>query len=393
MKINLVVNSFPTPSETFLFNLVVGLESRGVDVTVIAGKKSIHNDLYTNRMKEWSGKIKYIPSYSIFDICRYLYAITKNFSLYIQLIHKLGLVKATTSVVAFDTFNSNNPDVVHFAFSGIAVQYVSIINSLNKRTKTIVSCRGSGEKLVPIVDQKRAIQLKELFQVISLAHCVSKDMQDTVTKFGLDISRSFINYPSINQIYFNYYERPTEIDVFNIVTSGRLSFEKGYPYALIALSKLKKLGYKFKYHILGDGPDINMIQFMINELDLVNEVFVHGKVSIEFVKSQLHLSHIFLLPSLYEGISNAALEAMATGVPIVTTQAGGMAEVVKDGFNGKLIPCYDPYALADALAWVMSNYKDAVSMSVEARKTVEERFTHERQIQTYITKYEQLLAC
>ena len=62
MKIKLVVNNFPTASETFLFNLVTGLEKNGVKVTVCASAKSNETNLYSNKLKNWSGDIQIISS-------------------------------------------------------------------------------------------------------------------------------------------------------------------------------------------------------------------------------------------------------------------------------------------------------------------------------------------
>src|SRR5690606_25203248 len=67
------------------------------------------------------------------------------------------------------------------------------------------------------------------------------------------------------------------------------------------------------------------------------------------VVARLQQADVFLLPSLSEGISNAVLEGMACGLPVVTTRVGGMAEAVTDGAEGFLVPARDEMALADAL--------------------------------------------
>jgi colanic acid/amylovoran biosynthesis glycosyltransferase len=172
---------------------------------------------------------------------------------------------------------------------------------------------------------------------------------------------------------------------------GRLSFEKGYNYALHACKLLKNSGFKFKYHILGDGPDKCILQYIINDLGLLNDVELYGKVNGDKVNQILQQSDIFLLPSIYEGISNAALEAMASGVPIISTDAGGMEEVIEDGVNGRIVKRYNSIELYNALTWMILNYGKSIIMADEAVITIKNNHTHDNQISKYLNYYETLL--
>ncbi len=393
IRINLIVNSFPVASETFLFNLVTCLEQKGMDVTVIASTHSLHEELYKDRMNEWSGKINYLKVKPLKSFIHYLWAICKNSLLFSNLLKKHGLRKAIYFIGVFKSLIANKPDIIHFAFSGIAVQYLPIMSALNMKTKTMVSCRGTGEKVMPIIDPERKIKLAILFQLIHRVHTVSDDILNTVIKYGLNKQMAFINRPAIqvDSFLFSKRVRPSESKPYIIITTGRLNYQKGYVFALLALQNLLGQGKFFEYHILGDGPDKEQLKYLVCELGLQEKVHIHGRVSTAKVRNLLDQAHIFLLPSIYEGISNAALEAMAKGVPLITTNAGGMEEVIKNGYNGIIIPKFDGLAMTNALLNVMENYEHALIMAQRAFQTIQINHRMEEQIKIFIKEYQLLI--
>jgi colanic acid/amylovoran biosynthesis glycosyltransferase len=231
-----------------------------------------------------------------------------------------------------------------------------------------------------------------MFDMIDRIHCVSNDMLETIVNLGASREKAFINFPSIQLEYYEYSKKDIRNkDVFQIVTTGRLHYSKGFIFSLLACKKLMDNGYKFIYHILGDGPDKELIKFIIHELKLNNNVKLYGRVGSEIVKKTLFDSDIFLLSSIYEGISNAAIEAMAIGVPIISTKAGGMEEVIIDNYNGKLIDRFDQNEIYIALSNVMENYENAIHMTINARKTVELHHSIDFQIDNFINEYRALL--
>jgi colanic acid/amylovoran biosynthesis glycosyltransferase len=79
-----------------------------------------------------------------------------------------------------------------------------------------------------------------------------------------------------------------------------------------------------------------------------------------------------------DGIPNVLMEAMACGLPVVTTAVSGIPEIIRDGVNGRLVPPDDPAALAEALVRIDGDRQLAESLSAQARATVRERFDGER---------------
>ena len=397
MHVKLVVNSFPAASETFLFNLVTGLEKRGVTVTVCANARTKDTGLYTDRMKHWSGNIQYIsfrPT-SISDIIQITKLVTLNPIFFSKIIRAKGVKEGIKYFIKLKSLLRGKPDIVHFSFSGLGINYLDCLPHLQKLSiKTVVSCRGTAEKVKPLLDPERGKMLSLLFSQIDLVHCVSRNMQDGLVAFGLVPQKAFVNYPSIDPSNF---KRISPIPINNkmvkdIVTTGNLNFAKGYIFALQAMKILKERGLKFIYHILGEGPDRAMITFAIHELGLINEVVLHGRVSSLEVVEQLNRADLFLLPSVYEGLANAALEAMAMEIPLVTTKAGGMSEVVHHKQNGMLVECFNGLAIADAIEELLLSPELAANIAKAGRETVEKNFKLENQIDIFLDQYKMIVS-
>ena len=153
-----------------------------------------------------------------------------------------------------------------------------------------------------------------------------------------------------------------------ILFLGRLDKNKGLNEIIIGLSKLPfKLHFTFK--IAGEGPErewfISSCQkFLYNKFQYLG--VVSGLSKIEVLKS----SHIFLLPSYYEGLPNALLEAMSYGLVPIVTSVGSIPEVVTNLENGLIIPVKDGEAIHDAILSLISNPDLFIRLSNNAYKRI-----------------------
>jgi len=396
MHIKFIVNSFPNASETFLFNLVTGLESKGCKVSVCATSTNNNINLYETRLHEWSGNIEHIPMqtslfFKLFEIAKIC---ALNPKLAISCFSKYGIKRGGSNLIKVYYLLKNKPDIIHFAYSGIGVNFLDAIKLLKLYNKIIfVSCRGSAEKIKPLTDINRKLSLMNLFVYVDRVHCVSKDMLNGLLKYGLLEDKAFVNYPSIN---IDTFKRNIPYNVENkitweFVTTGRLHYQKGYPYFLQALKNLKEKGLRFRYSIIGDGPDRQLITYLIHEFDLENNVILYGKVNSDSVKDILGKADIFILPSLYEGVANAALEAMAMGVPVVTTTAGGMREAIIPRVNGMIVNRFSPSDLESAIEELTSSMQLRQIISFNSIRCIAEKFSTEKQINIFIHEYENTL--
>jgi len=126
------------------------------------------------------------------------------------------------------------------------------------------------------------------------------------------------------------------------------------------------------------------------ELGLSHNVWLAGDRS--DVSRLLNRLHVFVLPSLAEGISNTLLEAMACRLPVVVTAVGGNTELVKNGYNGVLVEVNKPLELAQALLELMNDPCLCRDMGQAGKERVKKGFLWHRALDSYLSVYDKLLA-
>ena len=144
---------------------------------------------------------------------------------------------------------------------------------------------------------------------------------------------------------------------------------------------LKKEKIDFHYTIIASGKDQENIFYQIHDLGLSECVtFINGLSHKEAI-DKMSESDLFLLPSVGEGISNAVLEAMALGIPVISTDCGGMEEVIKNGENGFVISAREPKLIAIQIQrFLKISNNDRLAMINNARKTIRENYLLGEQI-------------
>jgi glycosyltransferase involved in cell wall biosynthesis len=155
-----------------------------------------------------------------------------------------------------------------------------------------------------------------------------------------------------------------------------LEERKGHRFLLDAARVLKDRGRKIRYVFAGDGSHKSQIQRMVQTLGLRDEVSFVG--FIKDVPKFLSSIDVLVLPSLFEGLGVAALEAMAAEKPVVATRVGGLAESIIDGETGFLVPPQDGIALADSIEKLVADPSMARAMGLKGAARVQSSFTIEQ---------------
>jgi glycosyltransferase involved in cell wall biosynthesis len=132
---------------------------------------------------------------------------------------------------------------------------------------------------------------------------------------------------------------------------GRLTEQKALPVALAAIAEVDGA----RLILVGDGPERASLERRVSELGLVDRVQFLGSLPREDALRYLAGARAALLSSAWENLPHAAVEALAVGTPVVSTNVGGVPEVVRDGENGLLVPPNDVAALAAALRAVLTD--------------------------------------
>ena len=135
---------------------------------------------------------------------------------------------------------------------------------------------------------------------------------------------------------------------------GRLIERKGQQHLLQVAVLLHRRGYagQFRIFLVGTGDGEQQLRHQCKQLGLQDTVIFTGLIASDDMPQQYAGADVFVLPSYNEGMSVALLEALASGLPVIVTETGGTAELVKD--NGFVVPWADPVALADVMERFLS---------------------------------------
>ncbi|MBC8184191.1 glycosyltransferase [candidate division KSB1 bacterium] len=166
---------------------------------------------------------------------------------------------------------------------------------------------------------------------------------------------------------------------------ARMTVQKGHKYLVEAVGRIKDEIPGTKFILVGDGPLRKDIEDQISELQLTSFFKLLGFRN--DVEDLLTVFDIFVLPSLWEGLPNVVLEAMACSNPVIATAVDGTPEAVQDGETGLLVPSKQPEPLADAILKLVKDKKLRAQMSKNGRKRVEEEFSLAGQIEKFEKLY------
>jgi glycosyltransferase involved in cell wall biosynthesis len=146
-------------------------------------------------------------------------------------------------------------------------------------------------------------------------------------------------------------------------------------------------GVPAHFDIIGSGVENQRLLYTVQDLGLNDHVSWHGRLAPAQVLARLQAADVCLLSSLSEGISNAVLEGMACGLPVVTTDVGGMREAVTDGVEGFLVPARDPEATAGALADLWRQPARRAAMGAAGRARIERDFRLDDQADAFLNLF------
>ncbi len=391
LQICIVTGQFPGLTETFITTKALELARRGHRITVITNQTGGHiNHSHLAEIKK--AGIEILSFTELSSATNIWKSITRNFGIFIQSFStsKTVLKKKYKTGLQVSLLTKCPYDIIHFEFSGLAVSYM---NSLAKLTSnTVVSCRGTAEKVKAITEKGRADSLKNLFDKVNAIHCVSFDMAKTIRSYCNHPEKIFINRPSIDVDVFKRtkpYTNPAS--TIQILSIGRFTFQKGYLIGLLAINELKKSGLDFSWKIVGDGPNIEEVLYHIHALGLSSHVELLGKKNRDEILALYNKVDIYFLPSVYEGIANVCLEAMAMELPVVATKSGGMEEVIENEMDGMLVSTYDHHQMAEQLHILAHNFEKRKALGQLARKKVTDQFTITQQVNVFEEQYNALV--
>jgi colanic acid/amylovoran biosynthesis glycosyltransferase len=172
-----------------------------------------------------------------------------------------------------------------------------------------------------------------------------------------------------------------------IISIGRLIEKKGFSDLISACALLRSRGKTFHCSLIGEGPLEEALRAQIASADLNNCVALTGPQALAEIAARLAHATVFALPCTHEadgGMDNlptVIMEAMAAGLPVISTPLAGVPEMVEDGGNGELVPERDPAALAAAIERLLDDPERARRLGDRGRQIAREKFSIEASAQ------------
>ncbi len=342
MKIIIFDGSFNTT--TFINRLIKGL-SINHEVFVFGFDENIQNKI--------SG-IKYIGLGT--NNSRFFFLV-RSFQLRGFSIRKLvdlcvGLVLRNKSKIRQQNIqfaiDSIQPDILHFQWVSVLSYFKDL--QLPTHTKTILSQRGFHINVRPFVNIENKLFLEGVFKKIDGFHSVSKAIQEKSNE--IYASSSKIDHVVYSGFDTDSFQTKTTWNIskqLQILSIGRDHWIKDYRSAILAMSILKEKQISFHYTIVGVHNPEELL-FLVNDMNLKDSVTFLDSIPQEQVYEKMLDSDLFLLPSVEEGIANVCIEAMLSKLPVLSTDCGGMSELIVDSETGFLVPTRNPKALADKIS-------------------------------------------
>ena len=189
-----------------------------------------------------------------------------------------------------------------------------------------------------------------------------------------------IIYTGLNLDEIPFSKNYNRSNPLKILSIGRAHWIKGYDYALRSCKLLKEKGISFQYTIIGGAGD-EELQFLVADLGLKNCVVLEKRKPQSVVFSLMQEASLLLMPSLEEGIPNVVVEAMAIGLPVISTDCGGVVELISTEKEGWIVPTREPQAIAEAIeTFVNMPFQKIEEVRLAAQKKVEQQHNEKQMV-------------
>jgi glycosyltransferase involved in cell wall biosynthesis len=190
---------------------------------------------------------------------------------------------------------------------------------------------------------------------------------------------------------FRPVDRRPRAEVLQIVNVGRAVPEKGQAVLIQALAELARRGVEARLTVVGDGPQLAELRELADHLGLAGSVEFTGAVGQGEIVTYYERADVFAMPSFAEGVPVVLMEAMATGLPVVSTRITGIPELIDDGESGFLVRPGRADELASALERVLgATAEERAEMGRAGRAKVEAEFAVEPVAQQLLDTFREM---
>jgi len=348
MRIALIIALFPPKwlagTEIATYNLAKHLAKQAHEVHVIT---SLDENLPSNSM---------IDGFNVHRIKCPQFRIVK---------HNSGVERPKIRVYAAFIFfvktmvalHELNPDIIHV--QGIDIGIIGFFSKFILRKPYGVWGRGDDVYLPwPFKGFISKMVLRSALVAISLTDDMKNKMCDLHEReiimipngIDIDMFTGLSKFESRNMLHLSQNEKI-------LLFVGRLQPIKGVKYLIDAMGHVNKRDSKIKLLVVGFGAEFNDLNTKVENLSLSNNIILVGEVPYEKISIYMAAADVFVLPSLSEGFPGTLLEAMASSLPVITTNVAGLPEIIKDGINGFIVEPANSMEIATKVLKLFENPK------------------------------------
>ncbi len=395
MKIAMVTVQFPTLSETFILNQITGLIDRGHDVEIfslfgsevdVGGPQRLHPQIEKYRLLEKITHLK-VPESRLTRIAQSLRLLLGRFfkgpGAILRSLNVARYGKESASLtLLFRTLlllDKGPYDVIHCQFGPIGREVLELVRIGAFKGKLVSSFRG--HDISSYLKKHGEDIYNDLFASGELFLPNCDFFKKRLVKLGCDENKIVVIRSGLDcKLFQNRGKKSISSGKKKIVTVGRFVEKKGIEYSLRAVADVVEHNKDIEYSLIGDGPLRSEFESLVQELGIGEFVNFLGAKNQKEIIEILENSDIFVAPSVtakngdQDAPVNVLKEAMALGLPVVSTLHGGIPELVEDGVSGYLVEERDAKALAEKLSYLIEHPELWEKMGQAGRTMVEKNY-------------------
>jgi glycosyltransferase involved in cell wall biosynthesis len=364
-RIGYLTSGYPAVSHTFITREVEALRRLGVDVRTFGIRRPAPETLLTGEARRVAEE-----TFAVFPIDRrrlisaHLRALRSHPVRYVRTLKRAlelssGGVRANLwhgfyfaeAILLFDEFEAQGIRHVHAHFANVASAVALLMATYGADEGYSWSFTMHG----PIeFDDVTLFALAQKVRSAAFVACISDYCRAQLMKLvepehwsKLHVVRCGLDVAGID---FAETEREPSTGPMRVLCVGRLVPDKGQVLLLEAVAQLRERGIAVELSLVGDGPEQGGLMRAAERLGIAGSVTFRGALSPAEVNSLYRTADVFCLPSFAEGLPVVLMEAMAHGLPVVTTRIAGIAELVQDGVSGAVVAPGRADLVAEALA-------------------------------------------
>ncbi|ANL66890.1 colanic acid biosynthesis glycosyltransferase WcaL [Rhizobium phaseoli] len=400
--------NFPELTQTFVYNEMRGLKNLAVDVDVVALRRPASNVSSLPEQYGFSDRIQYVQADKrrlsrIAALIRggigllaradfrtlWRLATMRDSEIRLPISQKLRMAASLQP-------GSSPANVIHCHFgpAGRVVAHLKKLGLIKVPMTTVFH----GYDITQYTDGRPDVY-RELFEQADLLLPISDLWRRRLIDLGAPPEKIATIRLGVDCNAFDYKLRTIPAGQrTRFITIGRMTEKKGHRFTIQAFSQLvsRRPDLDLSLDIVGNGPLFDDMRSLAEASGHADRIQFHGGLPHQEIKRLLDEAHIFLLPSVtaadgdMEGIPVSIMEAMAMGLPVISTRHSGIPELVADGESGLLVPESDTEALSSAMEQLVTNPTLIQTMGFQGRRIVEEQFNEEKQTRALLLSFKRI---